>query len=1042
MAAVSLGTTYRSYFQNQRHIVKSTNGTLLAFSDLTGGALGYKKSTDDGATWDVSWTNVVTGLDSLADFTVYIDSNDDIYVIYNCVYFNARQYFKKLTYSAGSWSLGSAVLINAGSNRQYVTFAKRSNDDFWIAGYNSSGGDIGTFYSSDGGGTWNDGGTISASNIYTSSLIAKGSNIWCIIQRGGGLYAYEYISSWDAGTEIIASGITNSNYGLGVLKISDTNIYVAGRTSSGIKVYNYTGTWDSGTLLSNESDDISASLSSINGYPCLFYNTLNGGSDYDIAYRYNTGSWGDETLIGVTAQSTQHYPNSILSDSENLYYLYVTGSDPYTLYFDKVQLGTKSYSLDSDVKFKVVGDTETINSAVKFINNSNSQIILSSVEFKGDGTETINSDVLFKIEGVEETVNSDVKFVNDSKNIAISSNVNFKIQTSTTINSGVTFSSSYSSKYIYDTKMYIVTDIIGAEIIEVDLTNPATYIKYELSTTGNPINYAKDLVLDTTRDTIYISADDSKVIKTDRTNLTNLTYYTMSSTGIDETQLDKITHSNDYQITYIASEDSRGLLFTLDEATVSYFNTDIRIRYTPDASIMNTIIIVQFDNNIDTDIRVRTLVTSLTNTDIRVTTTDYNNLILNPIARTDFHVYISDVQLGNDDLILNSINITHNDNDASNATFVLTRKCDDINNPTTITNNPNVKIYIKDSLVFEGKIFNLQSDSTNETVSVYCESEYETFDDLTYDFSVKNLSFSTLNTQIHPYDILSANIKIDNPYIDADDANPDYYKGVSIDLGTQITQKRIALSAVASGTTTATNLEEGTFKFQPNYTYFWTISGTKYNLVGVPKTFSGYYIGTGLTSLSTDLYQITSAAYRLQKKIDDVEVDLGTYTLGEAPYKSISTKNGQKIVCDTWVDKEDGMYRETDSYYDYVEYAKAVAAIEYSKLKNINGTILPVSSADIEVTIDAYLYYGIQRLNRINILNTTSSNIYNNSNGFPVAVKQIQISSGTMKVQLSCDNKLSDYEIEKLNNQYPDETDYEYPSSSARIIAKSDLNNI
>jgi len=76
---------------------------------------------------------------------------------------------------------------------------------------------------------------------------------------------------------------------------------------------------------------------------------------------------------------------------------------------------------------------------------------------------------------------------------------------------------------------------------------------------------------------------------------------------------------------------------------------------------------------------------------------------------------------------------------------------------------------------------------------------------------------------------------------------------------------------------------------------------------------------------------------------------------------------------------------------------------------------------------------------RINIDNTTTSGVYETTNGFPVSVKEISIDAATMKCNLRVDNKKSAYELQQLDDSYPDD-----PSTtdeqSTRIYTKYDIN--
>jgi len=239
------------------------------------------------------------------------------------------------------------------------------------------------------------------------------------------------------------------------------------------------------------------------------------------------------------------------------------------------------------------------------------------------------------------------------------------------------------------------------------------------------------------------------------------------------------------------------------------------------------------------------------------------------------------------------------------------------------------------------------------------------------------------------------------------------------------------------------------------------------------------YIGTSLAPVSDDLWNLTMAGHWKQAKIEDSEsgnfssyggswvspgsIDINRerlrikstdttpgyvliqytsyYEIGEAPFKEISVKNGIKYTKPYLQDKENGLYKIKDASYDYRKYVAKVCQLEYEKLKNINGDILPETSCTLSMTIDAFLYYHLHSLTRINLDNTTASNIYKNANGFPVSIKSITITSNDRKVSIEADNTMSNSELEIINGEYPDPDDEEYnePEFISLIAKKSDM---
>jgi len=282
-----------------------------------------------------------------------------------------------------------------------------------------------------------------------------------------------------------------------------------------------------------------------------------------------------------------------------------------------------------------------------------------------------------------------------------------------------------------------------------------------------------------------------------------------------------------------------------------------------------------------------------------------------------------------------------------------------------------------------------------------------------------------------------------SPSVTSRERNPQYYKGVKASLGTKITQQidkyRLLEYITAGKGYYAQQIEDGTFNTKPNYSYFWAVIA-KNARTGL---YDGLYqyIGTSLGSLSTDLWVIIGATPMYQKIKDDIITELGYYYVGSAPYKEIYPKNGWLIPAQKWEDRSDGLYNVLDVSYDYRSYVQTVADLEYDKLKNIHGDILPVTSANLEITFDGYYFYNVKLLTRINVTNTTVANTYKNLNGFPVSVKTININFSSMKITLGCDNRLSQKEIDEIDAQMPDEESPAYltQESAVRVYRKFDL---
>lgn len=176
------------------------------------------------------------------------------------------------------------------------------------------------------------------------------------------------------------------------------------------------------------------------------------------------------------------------------------------------------------------------------------------------------------------------------------------------------------------------------------------------------------------------------------------------------------------------------------------------------------------------------------------------------------------------------------------------------------------------------------------------------------------------------------------------------------------------------------------------------------------------------------------------KVYDLLDASFGYY-IGTAPYKTIDTRNGIFIPKFRWEDRANGLYSVLDAGYDFTTFAQKIAELEYQKLLNINGDIAPATSCTFELTLDAYYYFNLQLLNRINVDNTIQTNIYNNTNGFPVSIKTITITSNSRTINITADNSKSNLELAEIDGQYPDENDEEYnqPAQAVLIALKTDM---
>jgi len=630
-----------------------------------------------------------------------------------------------------------------------------------------------------------------------------------------------------------------------------------------------------------------------------------------------------------------------------------------------------------------------------------------------------------------------------------------------------------------------------AKITKVDVSTPASITWSAVEITG--LDYATSCVYNSTTGYVYISGDNGKVAKIELDDLSNQTIIDTNDT--DNLQ---ITDSLDtFFKTYISTDDSNGEIIVIDESTMTSLNTDFRcIARTEE--VLDTRLDTIEGSRINSDLRCIARLTSTISTDLRCIADTYTDISQSPIGYSDIVVKINGTDLcALNDVDVTSLTITHTIDEKTVASFRLHRKHDNLDydnqgNSSQITNNNAVVIEVDGHTEFSGNITNLACDSEGESVIVTAKMTQPT----THKNTI-SIPMSSVDENIHLYHCLLHAPNIEDPYLDSrlviigdnnqwwtgsswtstlssaltfasysaaesyidgitetntlfHNKNPqvdnyeeeNLYQGITVDLGEEIEQNVVRLQWVGNVTTLAEEVEAGEFEPKQNWAYFWLAQAK--NLITGRWWGTLRYLGTSVGSLSTDLFKITGLSYKFQKIKDDTVTDLGSYQVGSAPYQKISVKNGRKITKDRWEDRIDGLYRVKDADYDYEQYAKDIADLEYQKLQNINGNVFPITSATIDISVDGYYYYNIHLLSRINISNTTTSNIYKNNNGFPVAVKSITLSFNNsvngFKVSLQCDNQKSLEELNEIDADYPDADSDQYinEEDAGKIHSKFD----
>lgn len=861
---------------------------------------------------------------------------------------------------------------------------------------------------------------------------------------------------------------------------------------------------------------------------------------FDLKIQLDDGSNNFRMAWSGNFQGTG-FANSAFNDG-NLHLIDVAYDGSNTrIYVDNVLKETISGGPGSGAGF----DIGTENNNTKYLEGDIYEIRLST---------GITSDARRKIdyesgartlltEGSEEivpiTINETILINEISDSQSPIKRINETININDTVQSNI--DAKFATKIISTNPLIFVTNTDPVEIAKVDVSTPETPIIEIKVLTG--VTGAQDISYNSNTGFLYVACEDGKVVKVELNDLTNQTTIDLSDTD----DLLTIESLSSFGLTYAGTDNDTGELYLIDERDTAIMNINAEFIapqfFTLDSSF-NLIEVAKMDCNFN----LLSEETATMTCDFKLISNPVNEI--EPIGLQDFHVFIDNVELENTDLVLESISITHTIDEESEATFQLTRKHDDLNttlsgNTITITNQNVVRIEIDGNIEFDGNISRIEPvyDTSDHILITALDTEK------TNKYHKTNLSLPDLDAPLSLYNILISNPNIFNPVIDAtNEDNPKKFKGIRASLGERREQRVVRRLFFDEFGSIAEDIQNGDFNPLQNHSYFWSptvrlitgnrteteeVEGTtftddfgnqftigqvslelfKFNPLqfGQISQINFDYIGTSLSPVSSDLWDLIQAKHRRQRIFEDevrklgdgsvtasdfnevsndptnafnqlvsrgyltaggnitqkfketetfedlessvqipgneigavyqvVEDHLG-YTVGEAPFRDISTRNGVFIPKFKYVDEPNGLYSIKDASYNFTDYVKQVADLEYQKLLNINGSILPETSASLQITVDGYYFYDLSLATKVNIDNTTKANEFKNNNGFPLSIKSITITSADRKVNIQADNFKSTKELEAIDGLFPDETSDEFNEKEQRnlIALKTDM---
>jgi hypothetical protein len=311
-----------------RHIVRTSNGTLVLFYQ-SGGGIQYKTSTDDGVTWSDPVT-VTPG--TRAEFAVWIDTADNIYIVYYHNGTNAYIFFRKLTYSGGSWSIGAERVVESGGiQRRYPSLVREDTGRIWVT-YRYRRGFFTSYsirvkYSDDEGQTWSASTQLATTNRYGSStLIIYGGfpAVFFEVNDNSLQWRTWNGSDWSPAATIV-SGDDYDDYNWGSLTVtSDNRIHLVYSKYGGgyIRHTAYDGSsWSAPLSLSSDKGDRYPNLTTDGTNLWAIWSQYVGSNQYKLVYKKYDGTAWDTNPTVLTPSSERPFDQA-WTYSLQPYYIY------------------------------------------------------------------------------------------------------------------------------------------------------------------------------------------------------------------------------------------------------------------------------------------------------------------------------------------------------------------------------------------------------------------------------------------------------------------------------------------------------------------------------------------------------------------------------------------------------------------------------------------------------------------------------------------------------------------------------------------------
>lgn len=374
-------STNPTAYVTQRKLFRTEAGKLILFYQ-NGTDIAYKTSTDGGSTWSSETT---VALSNSPDFSAFMDSHNNIYLIYYHNDVNSWVFFKKLTYVAStqSWTAGSEKVVeNTGVLQQYTSIVKESDGRIWGSYLYSPNGTTYTVrarYSDDEGNSWAAPYELAPVNANSSSsLLLYQGKAACAYEKNNNKLVWRQWNgtSWSEEATIIAGeNYDHHNWGSWTTT-RDGRLHLVYATEGGGKIAHtvFNGSsWSTPTEITTATGDRYPSLTTDGVFLWCFWSRYFGPNQYQIVYKKFNGTSWKATPTTMTPADERSFDsvfaffNSTPWEDGTCYDTSFQLTDGVTLLGNKIT-GNGSFSLmDSSSKFsaKFVADKSTTITAFR-----------------------------------------------------------------------------------------------------------------------------------------------------------------------------------------------------------------------------------------------------------------------------------------------------------------------------------------------------------------------------------------------------------------------------------------------------------------------------------------------------------------------------------------------------------------------------------------------------------------------------------------------------------------------------------------------------